>query len=212
MRLNDTTRSYFEKLASLSDKETAARFNGLLDPAKAAAVRAYLAENDPNSYSMLHTSISPDIISGGFQVNVVPSQAEATLDIRALPDEDMTAFYEQMRKIINDPAVEIVPNGAGRPPGTPISITSDVYKAIEASFKTVYGIPTVPLMGTGATDMSQLRPRGVQCYGIGAMRDDEDVLKGFGAHSDQERISEESVYKHLQFYWTAVTAIAGAKF
>ena len=42
--------------------------------------------------------------------------------------------------------------------------------------------------------------------------DDEDVLKGFGAHSDQERISEESVYKHLQFYWNAVTAIAGAKF
>jgi hypothetical protein len=25
-----------------------------------------------------------------------------------------------------------------------------------------------------------------------AMRDDEDVLKGFGAHSDQERIPEES--------------------
>jgi hypothetical protein len=41
------------------------------------------------------------------------------------------------------------------------------------------------------------------------MRDEEDVLKGFG---DQERILEESVYKHLQFYWNAVTAIAGAKF
>ena len=94
----------------------------------------------------------------------------------------------------------------------PISITSDVFKALEAAFKTVYSIPTVPLMGTGATDMSQLRPRGVQCYGIGAMRDDEDVLKGFGAHSDQERIPEESVYKHLQFYWNAVTAIASAKF
>src|SRR4029077_21257461 len=32
MRLNDTTRTYFEKLASLSDKDTAARFNALLDP------------------------------------------------------------------------------------------------------------------------------------------------------------------------------------
>jgi len=45
-----------------------------------------------------------------------------------------------------------------------LSITSDVFKALEAAFKTVYGVPTVPLMGTGATDMSQLRPRGVQCY------------------------------------------------
>src|SRR5580704_10163306 len=212
MRLNDTTRTFFEKMGQIGEGEEAQRFKDLLNPQKSAAAREYLAVNEPNLYSMLHTSISPNIIQGGFQSNVIPSEATATLDIRALPDENMPAFYEQMRKIINDPAVEIVPNGAGRPPGTPISITSDVYKALEASFKTVYGIPTAPLMGTGATDMSQLRPRGVQCYGIGAMRDDEDVLKGFSAHSDQERIPEESDYKHLRFYWNAVTAIAGAKF
>jgi len=212
MRLNDTTRTFFEKMGQISEGDEAQRFKDLLDPQKSAAAREYLAINEPNLYSMLHTSISPNIIQGGFQSNVIPSEATATLDIRALPDENMPEFYELMRKIINDPAVEIVPNGAGRPQGVPVSITSDVFKALEASFKTVYGIPTVPLMGTGATDMSQLRPRGVQCYGIGAMRDDEDVLKGFGAHSDQERISEESVYQHLRFYWNAVTAIAGAKF
>jgi acetylornithine deacetylase/succinyl-diaminopimelate desuccinylase-like protein len=162
---------------------------------------------------MLHTSISPNIIQGGFQSNVIPSEATATLDIRALPDENMPAFYDMMRKVINDPAVEVVPNAAGgRPPAAPASITSDVYKALEASFKQVYGVMTLPLMGTGATDMSQLRSRGVQCYGIGAARDDEDVLKGFGAHSDQERMPEDSVAKHLAFYWNSVTAIAGAKF
>jgi acetylornithine deacetylase/succinyl-diaminopimelate desuccinylase-like protein len=213
MRLNDTTRTYFEKLAQVSGPEDAARFRDLLDPAKSAAVREYLAINEPATYSMLHTSISPNIIQGGFQSNVIPSEATATLDIRALPDENMPAFYDMMRKVINDPAVEVVPNAAGgRPPAAPASITSDVYKALEASFKQVYGVMTLPLMGTGATDMSQLRSRGVQCYGIGAARDDEDVLKGFGAHSDQERMPEDSVAKHLAFYWNSVTAIAGAKF
>ena len=212
MRLNDTTRTYFEKLAQLSEGEEAQRFKDLMDPAKSAAARDYLAINEPNLYSMLHTSISPNIITGGFQSNVIPSEATATLDIRALPDETMPAFYELMKKVINDPAVEIVPNTQGRPGGVAISITSDIYRALEGAFKTVYGIPSLPLMGTGATDMSQLRPRGVQCYGIGAMRDDEDILKGFGAHSDQERIPEESVYKHLRFYWSAVTGIAGARF
>jgi len=72
-----------------------------------------------------------------------------------------------MRKPIDDPQVEIVPNTApGRPAGNPTSITSDTYKAIESAFQKVYGVMTLPLMGTGATDMSQLRPRGVQCYGI----------------------------------------------
>ena len=212
-RFNDTTRTYFETLALVSDPEEAQRFKDLFDPVKSSAAREWLAVNEPGTYSMLHTSISPNIIQGGFQSNVAPSEATATLDIRALPNEDMPAFYELMRKVIDDPQIEVVPNAArGRPAGVPINITSDTYKAIEAAFQKVYGVITLPLMGTGATDMSQLRPRGVQCYGVGAARDDEDILKGFGAHSDQERMPEDSVAKHLAFYWNAVTGIAGAKF
>lgn len=212
-RFNDTTRTYFEKLAGVSDPADATRFRDLFDASKSAAAREYLAINEPATYSMLHTSISPNIIQGGIQSNVVPSEATATLDIRALPDEDMPGFFALMKKVINDPAVEIVPNtAAGRPAAVPSRITSDTYKALEAAFQKAYGVPTLPLMGTGATDMSQLRSKGVQCYGIGAARDDEDTLKGFGAHSDQERMPEDSVAKHLEFFWNAVTAIAGAKF
>jgi acetylornithine deacetylase/succinyl-diaminopimelate desuccinylase-like protein len=213
MRFNDTTRTYFEKLAQVSDPEDAQRLKDLFDPEKSATAREWLAVHEPGTYSMLHTSISPNIIQGGFQSNVAPSEATATLDIRALPDEDMPEFYDLIRKVIDDPQVEVVPNaGRGRPAGMPISITSDTYKAIEAAFLKVYGVMALPLMGTGATDMSQLRPRGVQCYGVGAARDDEDILKGFGVHSDQERMPEDSVAKHLAFFWYAVTTIAGAKF
>jgi hypothetical protein len=41
------------------------------------------------------------------------------------------------------------------------------------------------------------------------MLDEEDAGKGFGAHSDQERMLEESLYKHVRFFWDAVTSIAG---
>ena len=212
MRFNDTTRYYFEKLATISPPEEAARYKGLFDPAKSAAIREYLAENDPATYSMLHTSISPNIIQAGFQVNVIPSEATATLDIRALPDEDMPAFYDMMRKLINDPAVEVVPDSRNqRPPAAPSRIDSEAYRAIEAAYSRVYNATTLPTMSTGATDMAYLRGKGIQCYGVGAMTDLEDAAKGFGAHSDQERILEEAVYKHVQFWWTAVTAIAGSR-
>ncbi len=212
MRLNDTTRSYFEKLANVAGPEDAARFRGLFDSAKAPAVREYLAEHDPIAYSMLHTSISPNIIKGGYQVNVIPSEAEATLDIRALPDENIAAFYEMMRKVINDPAIEVVPETANQRPGAaPSRLDSDAYKGIEAAYKNIYGVITIPLMQTGATDMAFLRAKGVQCYGVGAMVDEEDGAKGFGPHSDQERILEQAVYKHVQFFWQAVNSIAGAK-
>lgn len=213
MRLNDTTRTYFEKLATISEPAEAQRFRDLLNPAKSAAAREYMAVNEPTFYSMLHTSVSPNIIQGGFQTNVIPSEATATLDIRALPDEDMTAFYELMRKVINDPAVQIGPSGTGgqRPIPPPSSIASDAYHSLEAAFQSVYHVPVLPLMQTGATDMAQLRAKGVQCYGVGVMADEEDTLKGFGVHSDQERLLEEAVYKHLELFWKAVTSIAGAK-
>ena len=44
---------------------------------------------------MLRTSASPNIFTGGYRFNVIPSQAKATLDVRMLPDEDPDAFLER---------------------------------------------------------------------------------------------------------------------
>jgi acetylornithine deacetylase/succinyl-diaminopimelate desuccinylase-like protein len=211
VRFNDTTRSYFEKLANFSSPEDAARYKGLFDARKAPAIREYFAENEPGLYSLLHTSVSPNMIQAGYQVNVIPSEAEATLDIRALPGEDIAAFYDLMRKVINDPGVEIEPIIRNqRPPAPPSRIDSEAFHALEGAYHKVYGVVTLPVMSTGATDMAFLRAKGIQCYGVGAMVDEEDAAKGFGAHSDQERILEEAVYKHVQFFWEAVGRIAGS--
>jgi len=212
MRLNDTTRTYFEKLASLGTPEEAARYNALFDSAKAPAVRAYLAEHDPGDYSMLHTSISPDIISGGFQINVIPSQAEAMLDIRALPDENMPAFYDMMRKVINDPSVELIPESKNERPGAPPSrLDTEIYRAIESANRRVFQVPTIPQMSTAATDMAFLRAKGMQCYGVGSITDAEDAIKGFASHSDQERTLEDSLYKFLQFQLDVLSSVAITK-
>ena len=65
-------------------------------------------------------------------------------------------------------------------------------------------------MGTGATDMAFLRAKGVQCYGIGPATDDEDGPKGFGAHSDQERILESELHRFVRFNFDVATALARA--
>lgn len=164
MRLNDTTRVYFERLATVSSPEDAARYNGLLNPAKTAEIQTYLAENEPTHNSMLRTSITPTILKAGFRANVIPSEAEATLDIRAVPDEDMIAFRAKMAEIINDPAVEIVTRGrAERPAPAPSRIDTEMFRALETSQKKHYpGAITLPTMSTGATDKSPLQAKGVQ--------------------------------------------------
>ncbi|MBV9743408.1 MAG: M20/M25/M40 family metallo-hydrolase, partial [Acidobacteriia bacterium] len=131
MRLNDTTRTYFEKLASISPPAKAARYNALFDPTRAEAAQRYLAINEPQRYSMLRTSIVPTIIQGGFRVNVIPSQAEATLDVRALPDEDLDKLYAEMRKVISDPAIKIEHiSGNDRPAGPPSRLDTEMYRAL----------------------------------------------------------------------------------
>lgn len=211
MRLNDVTRTFFERLATISPKEEAARYNGLVDPAKTAAIQNYFAEHDLGKYSVLRTSISPTILSGGFRQNVIPSQAEAMLDIRALPDENMTAFYAEMDRIIGDPAVKIVPMAPGRPTAPPSRLDTEMFRALEKTQRRMYpGAITVPGMVTGSTDLAQLRAKGVQAYGIGP-RFDEAEFAEHGWHSDVERLSEDSLYGLVQFLWYTVLEVAASK-
>jgi acetylornithine deacetylase/succinyl-diaminopimelate desuccinylase-like protein len=160
---------------------------------------------------MLRTSVSPNIFNAGYRVNVIPSEAVATLDVRALPDEKMPEFLDQIRKVVNDPSVEVTrAQRDTRPAGSEARIDSEAFLAIESFVKKHYNTPTLPMMQTGATDMAYLRAKGMQCYGIGPAIDEEDGPKGFGAHSDQERILESELYRFVRFYFDVVRALAGA--
>jgi acetylornithine deacetylase/succinyl-diaminopimelate desuccinylase-like protein len=210
MRLNDTTRTYFEKLATISSPEKAARYNALLNPQTSQAAQRYLAEHEPQSYSMLRTSVVPTMLKAGVGANVIPSEAEATLDIRALPDEDITKFYVEMGKIIDDPQVKIVPLPATRPSSPATRLDTAMYRVLEQVSQQMYpGVTVLPSMSTGASDKAQLRAKGQQSYGIGPAGTREDFTS-FGAHSDVERLAEPSIYPFVEFVWNAVTGIAAS--
>jgi len=48
----------------------------------------------------------------------------------------------------------------------------------------------------------------MQCYGIGPMTDSEDGPKGYGSHSDQERILESSLHTFVKYHYDAVVGLA----
>src|SRR5688572_17853299 len=108
MRLNDTTREFFARLASISPPEEAALYRNLENPAMTAKVQETLRASNTTYNAMLRTTVSPNIIKGGFRVNVIPGDALATVDVRTLPDEDFPKFLQTLRDLINDPAVEVV--------------------------------------------------------------------------------------------------------
>ncbi len=208
MRLNETTRSYFEQMAKISAPASAAEYRALLSPATAGAAQRWLAEHEPQRYSMLRTSIVPTQLKAGVGQNVIPSEAQAVLDIRVLPDENVPQLFAEMARVIGDPAVRVVPIPNPREAAAPSRLDSEMYAALEHVAQRMYpGVAVIPMMLTGATDMSYLRPKGVQSYGIGPAVTEQDEID-YGAHSDVERLPEESLYKFVEFTWNDVVEVA----
>ena len=214
IRLNDTTRTYFKRLASLSSPEDAKRYLAVIgtDAAARAAADEYFLDREPRHASMLRTSVSPNIIEGGYRINVIPSEAKAMLDVRMHPDDNPQDFLESLRRVVNDPTVEVAWGQRDlRPPTTNADLTSDAFRILEGAVKRHYETVMLPTMSTGATDMAYLRAKGLQCYGIGPAVDVEDGPKGFGAHSDQERILEVELHRFVRFTYDLATVLARAQ-
>ena len=206
MRLNDTTRAYFQKRAQIAEPELKALLANLDSP----ETQSQLQQKYPMEYSKLRTSIVPTIIKGGFRTNVIPADAEATLDVRALPDEDIPGLIEQMNKIVNDPAVEIKrTSGNNRPAGAPSRLGTDLYRAMEATAHRMFPqAMTLPDMLTGATDSAQLRARGVQAYGISTPKTDEDARR---VHGNDERVSVDGLRTFAKYLHDITVSFAGTK-
>ncbi len=207
MRLNETTRRFFQQMAKISSPEKAQLYAHVEDP----AAQQKLHETEPSYYSMLRTSLVPTIIKGGFRSNVIPADAEARFDVRALPEENMNTLKADLTRLFNDPAIKIVDaeNVNQRPATPPSGLDTDGFHALEHAQQKVFpGVFTIPIMQVGATDSAQLRAKGVQAYDIGTVMSAEDIKR---VHGNDERVEIAGFGKFVQFLYAATQEIAGAK-
>jgi acetylornithine deacetylase/succinyl-diaminopimelate desuccinylase-like protein len=85
VRLNDTTRTYFDRLAGMSDARERGTLSRGADAGTAQASRRgrlFRRATNRRVRPCSGAPISPTIIQGGYRVNVIPSEAKATLDVR----------------------------------------------------------------------------------------------------------------------------------
>ena len=214
LRLNETLRAYFTRLVEISPPERATRYASLLsaNPEASAAAVDWLFRNEPRHAAMVRPTLTPTIVDAGYRINVIPSEAAATIDVRLHADEDPERFLEMVREVVADPSVEVRYAARDvRPGASNGAVGSEAFQAIERGVRSHYGVIALPTMSTGATDMAYLRARGIECYGIGPATDTEDGPLGFGAHSDQERILESELHRFVRFHWDVVRDLAGAR-
>jgi acetylornithine deacetylase/succinyl-diaminopimelate desuccinylase-like protein len=203
-RLNETTAEFFKRLATISPPNEAEWYRNVLDP----KVQAELRVEKPQYYSMLRTSVVPTMLQAGIKENVIPPAAEATLDIRALPDEDLTKFREMLGGVINDPQIKVVAEDVTYSmPAAPVtSLQTAMFHALENAQKEVApDAITLPTMTTGATNSSFLRVKGVAAYGVGVPKTEEESRT---VHGNDERIEIQQLGVFVRYLFRAVTLVA----
>src|SRR5262249_36298379 len=145
-----------------------------------------IREKDPELDAMLHTTVSPTMLSAGMKVNVIPNAAEAQVDVRRLPQESAEEVRDRFRRLIDDPLVTVSPAGGQEMPSTePSSLTTPLYQVMEQVLSGSHSRPVVvPYMSRGATDSAYLRQKGIAVYGVPVFSRDGESR----AHGNDERI------------------------
>jgi acetylornithine deacetylase/succinyl-diaminopimelate desuccinylase-like protein len=199
-RLNEVSRSFFERMAGISSGQLAGDFRGVTrNPPDSASVERLSREAYYNA--VLRTTCVPTLLKGGHAENALPQLAEATVNCRMVPDDTAGAIKDTLINVLRDPKIEVTPvEPAQASPFSPLR--TDVLNAITAATGALWPrVPVVPLMETGATDGKYLRLAGIPAYGVSALFIDVDDIR---AHGKDERISEQSFYDGVRFDYELV--------
>jgi acetylornithine deacetylase/succinyl-diaminopimelate desuccinylase-like protein len=207
VRLNTTTRRYFREITKLPDYHWVGPYLPKLEIGDSATAAANeIRGKDPELDAQLRTTMSPTMLTAGMKINVIPNAAEAQVDIRRLPNETREEIVARIRRIINDPAVDVAPAAGQTMPATePSSLTTALYLAMEKVFhQASAGAVVIPYMSRGATDGAFLREKGMAVYGAPLFLRDKNESR---AHGNDERMDVRSLEAGTALLWQIVQTV-----
>jgi len=211
VKLNSTTRRYLRDISKVAEYSWLAPLIRSLDNPNLAIQQAaanQIRAKDPEIDAMLRTTFSTTMVSAAARSNVVPSSAQAQVDVRRLPNDTKEDVVARFRQAINDAAVEItIGSSPAVPPADPSAMQTPLFQAMARAIGRTYPRDEiVPYMSPGATDSSFLRAHGMPVYGVPVfVRDSGDMR----VHGNDERISPKNLEDGVELLWQIVLEIAG---
>ena len=205
VKLNETTRAWFERGAPSEEPQTGADMKALAAGRADAAAIARLAAK-PTYNSQMRTTCVATMLSGGHAPNALPQTARANVNCRVLPDEPIAEVTATLKRVLADDAIEVKPVGdfgsAGASPLRP-----DIMQSIEKLTAEFWpGIPVIPSMSAGATDSRFLRAIGIPAYGHSGLAGDIDDNR---AHGRDERVAVKAFDQGTEYLYRLVKVLAG---
>ena len=215
-RLLPATRQFFETLARTGQPPLSQYFHDIAssnDPAVIARADREIARSGPDApllHAFLRDTLAPVILKAGFRENVIPSTAEAQINVRVLPGSDAEALRREVERVVGDPTVEVRLDAKrlaqGTPPPSPLD--TDLYRALARSAKQVFPEAEVtPYLFQAGTDAAPWRRKGVPVYGIYPYPIDDEDLKRM--HGNDERVEIRSLAQGTEMVYRTLVSVAG---
>lgn len=161
-----------------------------------------ISRQNPSLAGALSTTFNATVLQAGSEVNVVPAEASAEIDIRVLPGHTAAEILERLAGILAEPDIAIDIIKAGEPSRSPPD--GPLFRALADAAVEEYpgALVTQILTPSGSTDSGLLRPLGVRCYGLIPVVMSAQQLET--AHGDDEHISIEQLGRGTRVVMRAV--------
>jgi acetylornithine deacetylase/succinyl-diaminopimelate desuccinylase-like protein len=204
IRLNETTRTFFERTANKETGQIKSDMIAILKTPLDTAAADRLAASSPYYNALMRTTCVPTMLSGGHAENALPQTARAVVNCRMLPDDSAEDVLAVLRRVLIDSQIAVTQLGQPRP--APLSpLRKDVMGIVEKLTTSMWpGVTVTPIMSTGASDGKYLRQAGIPVYGVSGIFADIDDVR---AHGRDERIGVKEFYDGVDFMYKFIRSL-----
>lgn len=208
VRLNETTRSFFERMSARESGRTADDMKAVArnPPDQNAAAR--LSASSPFYNSMMRTTCVATMLEAGHAPNALPQTARAIVNCRVLPEDTQENVARTLTEVLADKEITVTALGDIRAsPASPL--VPEVIKPVERIAAEMWpNVPVVPVMDPWATDGLYLRRAGVPVYGAPGIFFDIDPIR---AHGKDERVGVQAFYEGVEFIYRLMKALTAGR-
>jgi acetylornithine deacetylase/succinyl-diaminopimelate desuccinylase-like protein len=205
VRLNETTRNYFEQTASKETGQVKSDVLTLLQNPTDTSAANRLAASSAYYNAMMRTTCVATMLNAGHAENALPQTASATVNCRMLPDDNVENVLANLKKVIADTSISVKCTYSSFV--APLSpLRDEVRIPVEQICSSMWpGVKVSPVMSTGATDSKYLRRAGIPAYGISGMFTDMDDMR---AHGKDERMGVSDFYQGIEFMYRFIKEVS----
>jgi acetylornithine deacetylase/succinyl-diaminopimelate desuccinylase-like protein len=207
-KLNETTRSFFERMSQSEAVQTAADMKAVAQSNPDALAVERLSASSPFYNSMMRTTCVATMLDAGHAANALPQTARATINCRVLPEDSQEGVLKALVDVLADRQISVTPqNQMLSSPASPL--VPEVIRPVERIVAEMWpGVPVVPVMDPWATDGLHLRRAGVPVYGVPGVFFDIDPIR---AHGKDERVGVQAFYEGVEFLYRLMKGLTSGQ-